>query len=190
MYLNLLISKIVNSLLETLPTMYRFIRYSLAQNKTYFPTSCQLISTSSIKDRVSEKLSYSSVTKDTYQFSDKLDEILEEKVYKDTRSVFKLLREFEKKNFLLEIEIKEREHKNEIEKKEREHKNEIEKKQREHKIEIEKKEKEHKIEIEIIEREYKIEIMKKRRVITNKEIEIVNKNHELSFAEFKTVSCE
>ena len=117
--------------------MYRLLRNSLAPNKTYLPTSRQLIlptsrqlslpyttssgikgkasdklgypfllpssrqsyTTSTIKGEVSDKLDYFSATKDTDQVSDKLDEFLENCVYKNKRSTFKLLREDEKKNF-------------------------------------------------------------------------------------------
>src|SRR6266542_3010271 len=83
--------------------MYRFLHYFRAQNKTYLPTSRQLMSYTSfaIKDKSFDKLV--SATKDTDQVSDELDKFLENCVYKDKRPAFKLLREIEKTNFNLEI---------------------------------------------------------------------------------------
>ncbi|GES92986.1 hypothetical protein GLOIN_2v1572576 [Rhizophagus clarus] len=177
--------------------MYRFI------HKPYFPPSRQLILTFVIKAGVSGKLRYSSATKDTYQLSDDLNKILEECVYKETRPVLKLLREFERKTFLLEVEIRERDHKFEIEKQEREHKiqiekqkSEIEKQEREHKIqiekqknEIEKQEKKCNTEIEKQMRKHETEIEKQKRKheteIMEKTIEIItNKmNHKFEIAD-------
>ncbi len=117
--------------------MYRLLRYSLTLNKTYLPTSRQLVSSyssSAIKGKIStneldspaikgkvfnnlgfspaikipNNLGSSSAIKDTDQVTDKLDEFLEKCVYIDKRQAFKLLREIEKKNFNLEIAKKDK----------------------------------------------------------------------------------
>ncbi|CAB4434208.1 unnamed protein product [Rhizophagus irregularis] len=112
--------------------MYHLLRYSFTPKKVPFPTSQQLILSSyTIKGKLgcstylptlptSRRLISTSSTNGTDQVSDMLDEFLENCVYKDKRSAFKLLREVEKKNFNLEIAKKDKDHEIELAKKDNE----------------------------------------------------------------------
>jgi hypothetical protein len=135
----------------------------------YFPVSCQLIHTSSAtKSEVPDNLGCSHDIKDggrAYYF--KFDSFLEACVYKDQRTIFRLLRETEKEDFDREIAKKD----DEIARKDKDHKIEIAKKD----DEIAQKDKEHKIEIAKKDNDHKIEIAKK--------------DNELAIAAVKTVSC-